>query len=111
MKRLWIIAGFILFLFNAGVQNSWAKSTVHARQRHQQRRIAHGVRSGELTGKEVKHLEHGEAKIEKDREKALQDGHLSLKEREKLQHEENKESHKIFEAKHNELQQPSAKPN
>lgn len=74
---------------------------VKNREENQQDRIAQGVQSGQLTPKEAANLEKGEAKIEKDREKALADGKMTLKEKRKLNHEENKESRKIHRKKHN----------
>ena len=74
---------------------------VKEREENQQDRIAQGIKSGELTPREAANLEKGEAKIEKDREAALADGKMTPKEKRKLNHEENKESRKIYKKKHN----------
>ncbi len=78
----------------------WA-GEVKNREENQQDRVAQGVKSGQLTAGETARLEKGEAKIENNRQKALADGTMTRKEKRKLNHEENKESKKIYRAKHN----------
>ncbi len=78
----------------------WA-GEVKNREENQQDRVAQGLNSGRLTAGETARLEKGEAKIEHDRQKALADGAMTHRERRKLNHEENRESKKIFRAKHN----------
>jgi len=74
--------------------------TVRQRQVAQRKRISQGVQSGRINAKEAAKLGRGEKKIEKARGKAKKDGKLTTKEKTKLQHLENKEGHKIYEAKH-----------
>lgn len=78
----------------------WA-GEVKAREENQQDRINQGVASGELTAKETAHLEKGEANIEAARQQALSDGKVTRKEKARLNHSENKQSRKIYRAKHN----------
>ena len=78
----------------------WA-GEVKAREENQQDRINQGVASGELTAKETAHLEKGEANIEAARQQALSDGKVTRKEKTRLNHAENKQSRKIYRAKHN----------
>ncbi|PWU04642.1 MAG: hypothetical protein C5B52_01250 [Bacteroidetes bacterium] len=73
---------------------------VTKRQEHQQERIANGVKDGELTAKETKHLEAREEKIQADKKEAKADGKVTKKEREKLQKEENRTSRAIYHQKH-----------
>jgi len=82
---------------------------VKNREVRQQTRIAQGVKSGELTAKETAKLEREEAKIEKDREKALADGTLTRKEKAKLTREQNRASRHIYRQKHDAQKQPGAK--
>ncbi|MBF0566179.1 MAG: hypothetical protein HQK89_13165 [Nitrospirae bacterium] len=74
---------------------------VHARERNQQRRIAQGVRSGQLTPKEAAHLEGRQAKIRRDERRMKADGNLTRGERRKLNRELNRSSRKIYNKKHN----------
>lgn len=74
---------------------------VNKREAHQQKRIADGVNSGALTGKETVNLERREAKIEADKQAAKADGVVTRSERNKLQAEENRASRKIYNKKHN----------
>lgn len=82
------------------VQAAWA-GEVKDRIENQQDRIGQGIQSGQLTPKEAIRLEKGEQRIETNRQKALADGKMTRKERFKLNRQENKESRKIFRAKHN----------
>jgi hypothetical protein len=74
---------------------------VGKRQVAQQKRIADGVRSGELTAKETAHLEIREAKIQADKKSARADGVVTDAERKRLQAEQNRASRKIYNKKHN----------
>ena len=67
----------------------------------QQKRIAAGAASGQLTPKETQHLEKREAKLNKDIAKAEKDGKITKKEQAKLNREENRDSKKIYNKKHN----------
>jgi uncharacterized membrane protein YebE (DUF533 family) len=74
---------------------------VSKRQAVQQKRIADGVQSGELTARETANLEMREAKIQADKKAAKADGVVSDAERAKLQAEQNRASRKIYTKKHN----------
>lgn len=80
---------------------STATPNVSKRQVQQQKRIAEGMRSGELTAKETANLEMREAKIQADKRAAKADGVVTGAERAKLQAEENHVSRKIYQKKHN----------
>jgi hypothetical protein len=73
---------------------------VTKRQVNQQERIAGGVKKGELTPKETRHLEAREAKIRHDKKVAKSDGKVTKKERAKLNREENRSSRAIYRQKH-----------
>lgn len=77
------------------------EAQVERRAAHQQKRIAKGVKSGQLTPKETVNLEKHEAKLNRDIGKAEADGKITKKEQAKLNKEENKDSKKIFRKKHN----------
>ena len=75
-------------------------STVNQRERNQQRRIAHGVRDGELTRNEARKLEKEQAKIRRDEARAKADGDFTPKERAKIQREQDRASRDIYKETH-----------
>lgn len=106
MKATKMITAFISTLLTSTiVMPAFAQSTatpnVSKRQIQQQKRIAEGVRSGELTAKETANLEMREAKIQADKRAAKADGVVTSAERAKLHAEENHVSRKIYQKKHN----------
>ena len=76
---------------------------VNHREENQQDRIAHGVKSGQLTPGETAHLEKGEARLQhrEGNDMAKNNGHLTKQEQGQLNHEENRLSHRIHHDKHN----------
>ena len=102
MKKNFISAG-LLFAFvtiaSAGFEQT-KTPVIKERQENQQKRIAEGVKSGELTAKETKHLEGREVKIQKDKKEAKADGVVTKQERAKLRREENRTSRSIYRQKH-----------
>jgi hypothetical protein len=81
---------------------------INERQMNQQKRIRQGVKSGQLTKKETRKLEKGEAKIQSDKLAAKSDGKVTKTERKKLHHELNRESKAIHNKKHNAVQQKAS---
>lgn len=77
------------------------EAQVEGRANRQQKRIAQGVKSGQLTPKETINLEKREDKLNKDITKAEADGKITKKEQAKLNKEENRNSKKIYQKKHN----------
>jgi hypothetical protein len=77
------------------------QAQVERRAARQQRRIAQGAASGQLTPRETQHLENREAKLNGDIAKAEADGRITPREQAKLNREENRDSRKIFRKKHN----------
>ena len=78
-----------------------ATPKINERQIEQQKRIRQGVRSGQLTRKEARHLEAREAKIQHEKMMAKADGKVTKAERAKLTREQNRESKAIYNKKHN----------
>lgn len=74
---------------------------IDQRAANQEKRIAAGEASGQLTNKEAANLEKREAKLNTDIAKAKSDGTVTKAERKKLRREENKDSRKIAKKKHN----------
>ncbi len=80
-----------------------AMNTVNGRRFNQQGRIANGVASGQLTPRETAHLENREAnlnqKIRTDRQ--ANGGRLTPVERTQVNHQQNRDSQRIYNEKHN----------
>jgi len=75
--------------------------TIDKRVVNQEKRIAEGQSSGQLTNKEAANLDKREAKLNKDIATAKSDGTVTKSERKKLLKEENRDSRKIAKKKHN----------
>ena len=102
MKKNFISAGLLLaFVTISAVSFAQTKTpVVKERQENQQKRIAQGVKSGELTAKETEHLEAREVKIQHDKKEAKEDGVVTHKERAQLRREQNRTSRAIYRQKH-----------
>ena len=74
---------------------------INRREHRQERRINQGVRSGELTRNEARHLRGDERKIRNDKRMAKADGRVTRGERQHLRREENRTSRAIYHKKHN----------
>jgi hypothetical protein len=108
MKRRTIIAAAALTLLGFAPLLSVEAGTITNREARQQKRIAEGVESGELTARETARLERQETKIEADRQKALADGTMTKREKAKLTREQNRTSRHIYWQKHDAQKQPGA---
>jgi hypothetical protein len=77
------------------------------RKENQQGRIANGVANGSLTPRETGHLEGKEGAINREtrRDRAQNGGHLTGKERAKVNHQQNRVSRDIYRDKHNAARQ------
>jgi predicted transglutaminase-like cysteine proteinase len=74
------------------------------RKINQDTRIEQGVKSGELRNTEVAKLERGQAHVSRREAAAAKDGHVGAHEQAKVQQAENKQSKKIYNKKHNEVE-------
>jgi hypothetical protein len=70
------------------------------RNLNQQQRIEQGIKSGELTNREVANLERGQSRVEKREAHAGADGHVSAAEQHRVQSAENRQSARIYRQKH-----------
>jgi hypothetical protein len=73
---------------------------VDAREHRQQRRIRQGVRSGELSAREVLRLEKQQVHIRRYEARAKSDGTVTAAERARLHHKLNHSSRSIRRQKH-----------
>lgn len=74
---------------------------IDARERRQQRRIRRGVRSGELTRREARHLERRERRIDRQESRMRRSGGgMNWRERRRLNRELNRSSRAIRRQRH-----------
>jgi hypothetical protein len=85
---------------------------IAARKGDQQARINQGARSGQLTPRETAHLEHQEHAInhEEHAMRAQDNGHLTAGDRHVLASQQNAESRRIYNDKHNLRTDPGVPP-
>ncbi|MEW5891102.1 MAG: hypothetical protein AB1768_19160 [Pseudomonadota bacterium] len=103
MKPLFVsilVAGLATFYFSTPAQAGTRDPAVNHRQHHQQQRIAQGVRSGELTRGEVRHLAREQRAIRAEERAYKADGHLTARERADLHRDLNRSSRHIYNEKH-----------
>ncbi|HET7766691.1 MAG TPA: hypothetical protein VFK92_16520 [Burkholderiales bacterium] len=67
---------------------------------NQQRRIEQGVKSGQLTNREVGRLENGQARDDRAEARAGANGHVGQREQQNVQKAENQQSKRIYRQKH-----------
>ena len=67
---------------------------------NEQRRIAEGVHSGQITNREAARLEHGQARTASAEARAGRDGHIDRYEQRGIQHKENHQSRAIHHERH-----------
>lgn len=96
MKSLLILATIAALSLNAEAARN------NNRERRQEARIAQGVKSGELTRKETRHLVKGQKKIDAYQKKAMADGEMSEKEKLHLEKMQDRQNRKIYRQKHDE---------
>ncbi|MFY9607029.1 MAG: hypothetical protein WAU45_00270 [Blastocatellia bacterium] len=74
--------------------------SINNRERRQQKRIRHGVRTGALTKTEAARLEKQQATTHAIEAKAKSDGKVTARERVRIQHREDRNSRHIYRQKH-----------
>ncbi len=101
MKRI-IISILSGALLTGAATMSFADETIKDRKQNQQKRIAQGVKSGQLTPKETARVEHNEAKINQEvrQDRKANGGNLTNKEKAQVNRQQNKVSKEIYNQKH-----------
>lgn len=103
-KNLIALAALAVFSPALMAQSSYYTSHsagIEARQRYQQRRIAGGVRSDQLTPYEAARLRRQEGRIERQEDRYQESGgRFTARERARIQRELNQESRRIYWQKH-----------
>lgn len=80
---------------------AFAAGPIGERQQNQQHRIHQGVRSGQITKQELRHLRHDQKDIRAAKHHAFKDGYLSPREKARISRMQNEASHDIRRAKTN----------
>jgi hypothetical protein len=84
-----------------GAPAAAAPQTINRRERRQQRRIYRGVRNGELTRREARHLARREARINRAEWRARRSGGtLTTRERQRLNRRLNRSNRAIYRQRH-----------
>ena len=96
---------------NAKLGNPASKSSQRMqadvqRNVNQQARIEQGVKSGQLSNKEVASLERGQAHVNRAEANAAANGHVGAVEQANVQGKENAQSARVYNKKHNATTQP-----
>jgi len=100
MRRIVSFLVAAVFVVIASTASMAGPRGINARERREQQRINQGIRSGELTWREARRLEAGLARIRISERFARSDGHISPRERARLERELNRESRAIYRQKH-----------
>ena len=95
-----LIAGVIAIATFAGTAQA---QNVNHRQYNQDHRIEQGVRNGRLTPAEARNVSHQQHSIarQENRMRYRNGGHLTRRDRARLQHRQDRASRHIYRAKHN----------
>jgi hypothetical protein len=86
--------------YGSGYGGSYGTSDIDRRQENQQKRIQHGVRTGEITRSEYQRLQAEQARIAELERRAKADGYLSASERAYLRSAQNEANRHIYQEKH-----------
>ena len=101
MKRFILTTTLVGVLASFG--NAMAQDTeIHGRKVEQQKRIANGVASGNLSPRETARLENKEAKINKETryDRKVNGGNLTNNEKKQINRQQNRVSKDIYKQKH-----------
>lgn len=104
--RIIIVATGMIFGLSAVAAAQTKTPGVNKRQKNQQKRILHGVKSGSVSGKEYKLLQKQQFKTQRAKRRAKSDGVVTGKERVRLHRRLNRTSRSIYRAKHNRRPRP-----
>lgn len=101
--KIKILGGLLVAaLAVTSVANAQTRTPViNQRQHNQERRINEGVRSGQLTRNETRHLRNDERHIRTEKRTAMAEGRMGPRERTHIRHQENRVSRSIYRKKHN----------
>jgi hypothetical protein len=103
MKKTILFAALIIAAtgFTTQVSAQYADRHSDEQQYDHHKRIRNGMRNGELTRSEARHLRMREARFRHDKHMAMRDGRLTPRERRHLRKEEKRNGMAIYRNKHN----------
>jgi len=81
---------------------------VNKHQHYQNKRIAQGIKSGELTKNEAKDLRGDQKEIRQEERAFKSDGNLTKNERQELHQDQRAASKEIYQEKHDDQERPRA---
>ena len=99
MKKVFFLASLMGLLFTADM--SFAQGMNRQHNRNQERRIQQGIRQGDLTRGEIRHIRQLQERLRFERRMALADGHITLRERRKIAQAEDRLNRAIYNQRHN----------
>jgi len=102
LRVLLLILAAATFTATVASAQDWTPR-IDRREARQEARIHQGVRSGELTRGEAMRLRAGERHIGRMEMRAKCDGRVTLRERARIAHAQNRESRRIWRLKHNDI--------
>lgn len=108
-KALMIGSIFVAILLIA-VNTSWAKGGIAHRQMKQSNRITDGLKSGEITHRELVRLNKEQWRIQQAIRKAWADGRLKPHERRRIHRLQDRASKHIYRHKHNRVKRYRSRP-
>jgi hypothetical protein len=103
--RQWMILAMVIGTLLIIAMDAWAGEPVGRRQAKQSRRIAQGVRSGQITDREYSRLSRDQGRIQQQKVRAWADGDLNCREKRRLSQMQDRAGHHIYGAKHNRSRQ------
>lgn len=104
MKKIIAAAVLLMFVGATGlaIADPGTKTPLANKRMHnQKKRIKQGVKSGELTKEEAKDLKADHKVLRDEIKNAKSDGKVTKEEHQQIQKDENAESKKIYDLKHN----------
>ncbi len=102
MKKI-ILFGLMIFGLAFASQAQTATPRVTKKQIHQQKRIAGGLASGELTKREFKQLERQQRRVHKHKKFVKADGKVTGRERARVHAHQRAASGNVYRKKHNKV--------
>jgi len=93
-----VMAGVIIIFMGA---NATFAGRISNRQIIQQKRIHQGIRTGELTGCEIRRIERQQHRIQRQKKRTWSDGLLTPRERLRMERKQDRANRHIYRLKHN----------
>jgi dihydroxyacetone kinase-like predicted kinase len=98
-----ILGAFLIaaLAFTSAAQAQTHTPVINRKQHKLERRIHQGVRSGELTRNEARHLQREDMRIRREKRMAMADGKMTFAERQRIRRHERMLSRAINRDEHN----------